>query len=192
MLNRKITSGLVTALALSAITTGAFAAESPAPAAADMKFAEVGLEESAGNQEGFQALDLKTDENGDLYFELADGSKVTVNFAENAENALPGNENAAFTITPAGENHTGLKAPDLKTDENGNQYFETENGEKVFFTQTEGAADLAGDEINNTFSDSRDGVKASDLKTDENGDQYVELEDGVRVYVSQSDSAVSD
>ena len=137
MLNRKITSGLVTALALSAITTGAFAAEAAVPAAAESKQAQISVEESVDAQDGFQIFDLKTDENGELYFALADGSKVIVSLTESAENALP--ENATISVAPAGKNHDGLKASEVKTDENGDQYVELADGGRVYVSQSDSA-----------------------------------------------------
>lgn len=83
---------------------------------------------------------------------------------------------------------------DLKTDEDGNQYLENEDGSRVYFSQAtpaegaKGAENPDGVEVQISYStsdseDANENVELPDVKTDENGDRYIEMEDGARVYI---------
>lgn len=88
-------------------------------------------------------------------------------------------KNQAYTVTlkEAGGEGKEITTPELKTDENGAQYYDAGNGVTISIVNADAAQ-----------------KKAMKLpqKTDENGNAYVELEDGSRVYVSAAKSAAVD
>lgn len=140
MLNRKLTGGLAAAMALSAVTMGAFAAESTSPANDALDTTQIiGEKAVASESANVQGFDLPVDENGQQYFALEDGSKVYISFKDTVENKLPGKENDSIHFTVSNGNQDGLKIPDLKTDENGNQYADLEDGSRVYVSQSQSA-----------------------------------------------------
>ncbi len=85
---------------------------------------------------------------------------------------------AAYTVTiKNAEDGREIPMSELKTDENGVQFYETEDGVMISI-------------VNSDSADSQ--VKKLPQKKDEKGNTYIEMEDGSRVYVTQSNSASVD
>lgn len=105
---------------------------------------------------------------------LVIGAIVTASLGTTAFAAAE--KNAVYTVTVKDSAGTEIPASAWKTDENGNRYYDTEDGVRVSITTAEAEdADYAALKL--------------EKKTDEYGNQYIELEDGSRVYISQCGSA---
>ena len=85
-------------------------------------------------------------------------------------------ERTAYTVTMKDDGGNGREIPqsELKTDEHGNKYYETEDGVTITIVDAE--------------SDGNTSMKLQQ-KTDENGEHYYELEDGSRIRVTRSNSS---
>ena len=136
MLKQRIAAGLIMATAITALTAAsAFAADKPAVDAGKQAAFTIKLSDSAVLDEGQKPVN-KADENGDRFFEMADGPRIYIGQFKGGE----ADGNMLVTLAPADTKDGAVKHQlEPKTDEDGNQYVETEDGSRIYVARSNSA-----------------------------------------------------
>ena len=130
MLKQRIATGLLLATAVTSLTAAsAFAAEQ---SDADKMLAatvSIAAHNGEGQDPNAPKLDLKTDEDGSrVYFSQATPAEG----AKGAENPDGVEVQISYSTSDSEDANENVELPDVKTDENGDQYIEMEDGARVY------------------------------------------------------------